>query len=117
MILIADLENEWQTRFPNTPRVRAYQTLDRKSWVIKCPYCPYHHHHGCDGTPASAGLRSPHCSDGARGKPGYFLIPSGFITEAKRRKFEEKDMKLLRRSTREAAARFFRDLPDRQEAG
>lgn len=111
MILISDLENEWKTQFPHTTRVKAYQTRDRKTWVIKCPYCPFHHQHGCDGTPVSAGLRSPHCTDRARGKPGYFLIPSGFISESKLREFEQMDLRQHRRAIRAEAARFFGDCP------
>lgn len=109
-MLIPDLENDWKIRFPHTTRVKAYQTRDRKSWVIKCPYCPFHHQHGCDGTPASAGLRSPHCAH-RNGNPDYYLIPSGFISEHQLQKYEKLDLKEHRRAAREAVARYFGDQP------
>ena len=75
---IRDLEEHRSTAHPTAPRVEANFDVMQKQWVVHCPYCHFHHRHGSEhGDADSAGLRSPHCEDGAPGKPDYYLIPGG----------------------------------------
>ncbi len=99
---VQELEDDWATRHPQTTRVNAALSVDGKSWVIYCPYCMLHHHHGSDGTIASAGLREPHCADGARGKPGYYLFPDGQLSKRMEYEIRRIDAKRQRRLTRAA---------------
>lgn len=99
---IQELEHDRKTRYPLTARVDAYVSADESEWIIRCPYCQLLHRHGYDGTFGSAGLRSPHCEDGARGKPGYYLIPVGTLSRRMENEMRRMDRRRRLRLQREA---------------
>lgn len=99
-LTIQELEHDHATRHPQTTRVDAYLTANEDQWLFKCPRCGLLHYHGYDGTFASAGLRVPHCEDGAKGERGYYLIPAGTLSrrmENEMRRLDQKRRLYLRR--------------------